>query len=110
MVSKEERILRRLFGDQDEYSLEQVELARRAIEIANADDQRSRIPRRDIRIGETFEKKGVEYRCVRRGEVRVPSEACSGCDILRHSNHCEAPRCSKWDRTDGQNVWFVEVK
>ena len=113
MSRKEERILQRLFGPRASYSPWEVELARRAIEIANSDAQRSRLPRRDIRVGEEFEKKGVRYVCVLRprGYARTasPGDACSGCDILKHSNHCEGPRCSVFDRSDGQDVWFKEV-
>lgn len=108
MISKEDRILRRLFGEQDSYTMEQVEFARRAIEVANADAQRSRIPRRYVKVGGTFERKGRIFRCVLRGSVSTPSEACSGCDILKYSHHCDAPMCSKWDRSDGNFVWFKE--
>lgn len=112
MVGKKElRILRRVYGDRD-FTPEEVELVRLCIAQANADAKRSRIPRRDIRIGETFEKKGITYRCVLRpaiSQIHV-SDCCAGCDILKHSNRCEAPRCSRFDRSDGQNVWFKEVK
>ena len=109
MTPKEERILSRLYGP-GPWSEGQIEFARKAIKIANDDAVRSRMPRRDIRIGEEFEKKGHRFKCVRRPKIDAPSEACSGCDAAHLFGNCEMPRCSSHDRSDRQNVWFVEVK
>ena len=113
MRNKEDRILERLYGPRDSYTLEEVEFARRAIRIANEDAGRSRLPRRDVRVGEYFYKTGIKYVCVKRparySQTAVPSEACAGCDLRRNMNNCEGPRCSCFVRSDGQNVWFKEV-
>ena len=107
MSKKIDRILRELWPGVDDFSAEQVSFAQRAIAIANRDAQRSRIPRRDVRIGERFFVKDVEYECVRRPRWIEVSDACSGCAFLHAS--CPAARCSRWDREDGNNVWFQEV-
>lgn len=109
MARKMERILRELYPGESEFSAEQELFARRAIEIANRDAKRSRIPRTDIPVGSTFFRKGKEYMCVRRERVVLPSEACSGCAFNQSDAKCSGLRCSRFDRSDGNNVWFVEV-
>ena len=104
-----ERILRELYPGESEFSDDQVSFALRAIEIANRDAKRSRIPRTDIGIGDTFFRKGKEYRCIRRDWVSLPCEACSGCAFNQSDAKCSGLRCSRFDRSDGNNVWFVEV-
>lgn len=108
MTRKEERILKKMYPGRDEFSPAEVEFARRAIAIANADSVRSRMPRRDIRVGERFFRGDIEYECVLRPEVDV-QDACSGCDYIGPNGACDAPRCSKFDRSDSQFVWFKRV-
>lgn len=108
MSKKIDRVLRELYPDSESFTSSQRAFAERAIAIANRDAQRSRIPRRDVRIGETFLVRGVEYECIRRPRVLEVSDACSGCAFLHAS--CPAARCSCWDREDGNNVWFREVE
>ena len=107
-MSKIERVLQELYPGVAEVTPEQRAFAERAIEIAKRDALRSRIPRTDIRVGSTFWRKGKEYVCVRRRRVDLPSEACSGCAFVSDQK-CYGLRCSKFDRSDGNNVWFVEV-
>lgn len=107
-MPKLERILSELYPGRETSSLspEEVIFAKKAIEIANRDAQRSRIPRRDVRIGESFLSKGVSYTCIPRPRFIAASEACSGCAFLKLP--CPAAKCSSFDRSDGNNVWFVE--
>lgn len=86
-------------------------------EIAVADmvlssfaESKSRIPRKFVPLGGFYVKGGVMYECVMRPEVDRPSEACSGCAFCRTSSSdrwCLGLQCSKWDRSDGLDVWFV---
>lgn len=110
MSGKLDRILRELYPGRDRFSPEQVEFARRAIAICNRDAQRSRIPRTDIAVGDSFFRKGREYVCIRRPKLSSPSEACSGCSFGASEVKCHGLRCSVFDRSDGNNVWFVEVE
>ena len=109
MTRKEERILSELYPGVSNFTDEQVAFAHRAIEICNRDAKRSRIPRTDIGIGETFFRKGKQYRCIPRRRVGLPCEACSGCAFNQSDAKCAGLRCSKFDRSDGNNVWFEEV-
>ena len=110
MSNKLQRILRELYPGKEEYSPEEVSFAQRAILIAKKDAKRSRIPRTDIAIGDTFFRKGREYVCVRRPRVSLPSEACSGCSFNTSDVKCIGLRCSSFDRSDRNNVWFEEVE
>lgn len=106
--NKKDRILSEVFpGQVGGYTEEQVRLVEVAIAAANRDALRSRIPRRDVRLGERFMVRDVEYECIRRPSGLSVSEACAGCAFLHQS--CPAARCSRWDREDGNNVWFREV-
>lgn len=108
MSNKLTRILRELYPGCETFTPEQFAFARRAVEVANADAKRSRIPRTDIPVGGTFYRKGKEYVCIRRPRLSLPSEACSGCSFNASDVKCHGLRCSVFDRSDGNNVWFVE--
>ncbi len=107
---KEDRVLRRLYPGRTVFTPEERAFAKRAIEAANSESVRSRIPRRDLMVGERFVRDGVEYECVLRPANLETYNACSGCDYVASGGGCDAPRCSKFDRTDGQFVWFRRVK
>lgn len=109
MSSKLTRILRELYPGVDSFTPEQYAFARRAVEVANADAKRSRIPRTDVPIGGVIYRKGRRYLCVERPVVGLPSEACSGCSFNVSEFKCIGLRCSRFDRSDGNNVWFQEV-
>ena len=68
-----------------------------------------RLPWKYVPVGGVVEVGGVLCRCVERPDVEVPL-ACSGCVFMRPEyaarNHCAGLKCSKWDRSDGRNVWF----
>lgn len=110
MSRKEERILHELFPGTSDFSDEQRALAARVITIAACDSARSRIPGKDIPVGATFSRRGVEYMCVLRPRLLEPCEACLGCAFNASSLHCSGLRCSVFDRADGNNVWFKEVE
>lgn len=103
---KLERVMVKLYGDR-EWTPEEVSFGKRAIGIAGEESKRSRMPRRDVRIGEECWIRGEGYRVVRRPQV-LPSEACSGCAF--RCGPCPAARCSKFDRADGVSVWFVRAE
>ena len=54
-----------------------------------------------------FDSNGVRVRCVPRDRDVSHQEACSGCYFV--DKHCPKSQCSSFGRTDGMNVWFVEV-
>ena len=60
-------------------------------------------------IGEIFSSNGVYLQCVERPEVEYPRDACLGCYYSRNYLTCPKSQCSSFGRTDGKNVWFVEV-
>lgn len=107
MEKREIRILRELYPGRENFTQEDLAFARKAIEIANRLATRSRIPRTDIRIGDVFEREGVRYLCVRRPSG-FQHEACEGCVFRQKNLRCSGLRCSKFDRGDGENVWFIE--
>lgn len=60
-------------------------------------------------IGYEFESSGVLLRCIERPEVSHCSDACRGCYFCVNNLTCPRSQCSSFGRTDGKNVWFVEV-
>lgn len=74
-------------------------------------------PTREVPLGGEFERYGVTLVCVRRPpDVWPPCNACKGCwfkkgrkDIDGHKviSNCEDIRCSRHDRMDGIDVWYV---
>jgi hypothetical protein len=69
--------------------------------------ERSIINKTTCPIGEVFESNGVWVRCVLRDRECSPQDACSGCFF--RDKTCPKSQCSSFGRTDGRNVWFVEV-
>lgn len=60
-------------------------------------------------LGYEFVSSGVLLRCVERPELLCCSDACRGCYFRIHNLTCPKSQCSSFGRTDGRNVWFVEV-
>ena len=56
-------------------------------------------------IGEVFELNGVKYRCVRYN----PSK-CKNCCFSNDKSLCVEQRCTRFQREDGEEVVFEEVK
>ena len=106
LVSKLDRVLRELYPGSESYTTDQVVFARRAIRLAMRECSKAGVPRSEVAVGEVFMSKGVRYRCVLRPSGIEPAEACRGCAFMRVS--CPKARCSRFDRSDGENVWFVE--
>lgn len=70
-------------------------------------DRSCQPPRRTVGIGEVFYYGGRNYLVVERGCVESPKYACVGCAFA--SVNCpQAVACSRYDRSDDTNVWFVE--
>ena len=68
----------------------------------------SNLPHRFIPVGGEFESRGMRVTVVERPARLDASEACSGC--VFNTMLCPRVQCSKWDRADGKNVWYKEVK
>lgn len=106
-MGKVERVLRRVYPGREDFTDEERRLAESAIYVANSDAPKARMPRTDIPVGGVLHKNGRAYRCVVRDEVSSPADACSGCGLRERP--CYGVRCSSFDRSDGGNVWFIEV-
>lgn len=106
-----ESLLRRVCPGR-EFSAGELEVANLVLSsFLGAGDKASRIPRRYIPLGEVYVKDGKAYRCVQRSEVSKVSHACDGCCFSKSSSPdrwCLGLQCSRWDRPDGENVWFEE--
>lgn len=59
-------------------------------------------------IGHEFKSNGVRLVCIERPFVSW-CDACRGCYFSEHNLTCPKSQCSSFGRTDGKNVWFVEV-
>lgn len=72
---------------------------------------KSVLQRVTLPIGEVISVNGVLVRCVERPPIsRISvSDACSGCYFRRFNKTCPPSQCSSFGRTDGKNVWFVEL-
>lgn len=77
------------------------------------------LPTRYVALGDEFKRYGTRLRCVRRPRVESVSGACKGCWFSRGRKfingefvivNCNDIACSKYDRMDGVNVWFREVR
>lgn len=68
---------------------------------------RSIINKTTCPIGDVIESNGVYVKCVARPYVHLSQDACSGCFFKDKT--CPKSQCSSFGRTDGKNVWFVEV-
>ncbi len=71
--------------------------------------ERSVINKTTIPVGEVFESHGRMLMCIERPRVGSPLEACRGCFFSVNNVTCPKSQCSIFGRTDGRNVWFVEV-
>lgn len=94
-----------------EFTSSELEAASIAVSSFMTMDGTSRMPRRFVPVGGRYTKGDSEYECVERPEVGSVSEACAGCVFSKSSSPdrwCLGLQCSKWDRADGKNVWFVE--
>ena len=69
--------------------------------------ERSIINKCTFPIGEVFESNGVLVKCILRPRIDLPMNGCEGCFF--RDKTCPKSQCSSFGRTDGKNVWFVEV-
>lgn len=72
-------------------------------------EQRSVVKMFTTPIGEVLHMDGVDVVCVERPFISCPQDACKGCWFSINYKSCPPSQCSKFGRTDGKNVWFVEV-
>ena len=94
-----------------EFTPSELEAASMAVSSFMTMDVTSRMPKRFVPVGGRYEKGESSYVCVERPVVRSVSDACLGCVFSKSSSPdrwCLGLQCSKWDRADGRNVWFVE--
>lgn len=75
-------------------------------------DGAHKLPTRFIPLGDGLLRYGRVLECVRRPKDLNWREACRGCWLSRGIRdgvpvNCEDIQCSKWDRRDGEDVWFV---
>lgn len=68
---------------------------------------RSIINKTTFPLGGVLKSNGVLVKCIERPYVRLSMDACSGCFF--RDKTCPKSQCSSFGRTDGKNVWFVEV-
>lgn len=73
----------------------------------------SGLPTRYVPLGGEFDRYGVRLLCIRRPKGLLPTAACKGCWFRRSRIggvviNCNDIQCSKFDRMDGVNVWFVK--
>ena len=71
--------------------------------------ERSIVERTTYAIGGIFRIGDVYVKCIERPRVLCIQEACRGCYFGVHNLTCPKSQCSCFGRTDGRNVWFVEV-
>lgn len=69
--------------------------------------ERSIVNKSTIPLGTIFSSNGTYVQCVLRPHVESPQDACLGCFF--RDKTCPKSQCSCFGRTDGRNVWFVEV-
>lgn len=74
-------------------------------------ERSEKLPNRFFRVGETIRLDGVMYEVVERNIPDAMKDryslTCKGCDL--QNKPCERLQCSRWDRIDGKNVWFVRL-
>lgn len=110
-------ILRERFPERESFSRSEIEFAARLMgeSVPSSPSGKSRVtPRaRFVPVGGTLLRYRRVLRCVERPRGGLPCDACSGCFFsLSESgqSYCDDIQCSKWDRRDGLNVWFQEVR
>lgn len=106
-MTREDRLLRILYPGREEFSDSEREFASMALSIAMEVSPRRESS--DVPIWGRFMRSGVEYECIPRPATVSSQDGCSGCAFDK-AKACNAPRCSKFDRFDGEFVWFRRVK
>ena len=103
-------VLKELYPVRDEYTEEEIAVARRVVLASVRRTPRSmRLPSIFVPVGGEYIYGGVVYRCIKRPNV-VPKDACLGCAFNKPGRSCPAAlQCSKFDRKDGVFVWFEDV-
>lgn len=109
-----DKILHRAFPEREDFTAEERSFAESVLasysNVVRSDRRCIALPTRFIAIGKTVEIGGHVYKCMLRGGVKTPADACGGCDFSRKCRGCVDLQCSRYDRRDGENVWFREVE
>lgn len=71
--------------------------------------ERSIVEKTTYAIGSIHEIGGVYVKCIERPELECTQDCCKGCYFSDAHKTCPPSQCSTFGRTDGKNVWFVEV-
>jgi hypothetical protein len=71
--------------------------------------ERSVVERTTYEIGKVFKVGDAYVKCIERPYVSCCQESCRGCYFSDSYKTCPPSQCSSLGRTDGKNVWFVEV-
>lgn len=102
-------VLKEMYPGVEAYTEDQIKAARRVVLASVRRTPRSsRLPSIYIPVGGTYVYYGETFRCVVRPPV-VPRDCCLGCAFARAKYPCPAAlQCSKFDRADGNFVWFVK--
>lgn len=108
-MSKVDRVLRRLYPGRSEFTLAEREFAARALAIAREEGSGGRMSSEFIPVGGRFVRRNIEFECIVRPDGLELHKGCSGCGF-NDARACDAPPCSKFDRTDGEFVWFRRVE
>lgn len=107
-MSRQERLLKMLRPGEESYSEDDYSLVRDILAVAGGKTGKaSSLPQRFVPLGEVISIRGARYRCVLREDVGWV-DCCRGCAFIG----CDCPpslQCSKFDRRDGNNVWFERV-
>lgn len=72
--------------------------------------ERSIVEKTTYAIGEVYRIGDVYVRCIERPYISCIQECCKGCYFSDAYKTCPPSQCSSFGRTDGKNVWFVEVE
>lgn len=101
--------LKRVFPEREGFSDAEIAFAARLLSFtARKTSDAPSLPSRFVELGGVVLHEGHWYRCIE-SKATHPSEACCGCDIARLYRGCGSLQCSKFDRRDGRNVWYIET-
>ena len=72
------------------------------------------LPTKYIPIGDVLERCGRKFVAVPRPDASrlAVADACMGCFFAKcpaSFSNCNTLQCSRWDRADGRNIWFVPM-
>lgn len=106
-------VLKMVFPDCKDYTTEQRNFACRLLSALGEEVVITRrcdiLPNCFVAVGDEVMVAGHRYRCEERGRVIRCADACLGCGFNLPNRKCGSLQCSKFDREDGRNVWFIAL-